>query len=292
MGGFQMNLKKAKVSEPDSQSKPKISFAFGGTKTTPRPKVPSLQHNGVKKRRINALNDSESESDDEEKMTVIDAFDKKKGGAISGDKVVNAKVNEPLVIKPANGNRDWKEEIRRKRTNEDTYIPNQEHKQEIVIKENNMKYGLTVPQKPAVQPISDPETGTEMAAMSDEQKIRYELISGKKADESKGLIIPIPLEDGLVAQDILSKPDEDDIDQYKDVAVEDFGAALLRGMGWKQNKQPAVKSNTNSILERRKKGVLLGIGAKAVEEDLMADLTGKRGDKLSIPLIKKNKELG
>lgn len=69
--------------------------------------------------------------------------------------------------------------------------------------------------------------------------------------------------------------------EYDKVPVDQFGAALLRGMGWKPNK----KESPGPSLESRKKGVVLGIGAKPVEAELMDDLFDKK--KLLVPMVRK-----
>lgn len=288
MAGFQMNLKKDKVNKPNLQTKPKISFAFGGSKTNiiPKKSIASLQKNETRKLNPNALVGSESESENEDAVVAIDSFDKKKGGAIAGNKAINTKITEPLIIKPTTMSRDWKEEIRKKQNS--MYIPNQEHRQKVVAKDdNNLQFGLSVPESSnSKESVVDAESDE---AMSKEERIRLSLLKGEELDD-KGLIIPVPSEDEIVEQDISSKPDEESIDQYKEVPVDQFGAALLRGMGWKQNKGKNRESAGKPLLERRKKGVLLGIGAKAVEDELMADLSGKRGAKFDIPVVRRNME--
>lgn len=87
----------------------------------------------------------------------------------------------------------------------------------------------------------------------------------------------------------IEDPEEDDVEAYKEIPVEEFGAALLRGMGWnKANERKVSKPN----LEKRKQGLLLGLGAKSVNNDEIAqELLGSRA-KFSIPVVKKNKATG
>lgn len=65
---------------------------------------------------------------------------------------------------------------------------------------------------------------------------------------------------------------------YDEVPVEEFGAALLRGMGWRGDRSKADVDVSN-----RQKGVVLGIGAKPLEGDLTEELMG-RGKKIEVPL--------
>ena len=70
-------------------------------------------------------------------------------------------------------------------------------------------------------------------------------------------------EDDIFRNDVASRPDMASLDAYAAVPVEEFGAALLRGMGWKEG--AAVGRRKDQItkpkaIERRP--ALLGIGAK------------------------------
>ncbi len=72
-------------------------------------------------------------------------------------------------------------------------------------------------------------------------------------------------EDDAFRIDVASRPDSASLDDYAAVPVEEFGAALLRGMGWKEGKVVGKRKDQVSkprILERRP--ALLGIGAKEV----------------------------
>jgi hypothetical protein len=72
-------------------------------------------------------------------------------------------------------------------------------------------------------------------------------------------------EDDAFRIDVASRPDSASLDDYAAVPVEEFGAALLRGMGWKEGEVVGKRKDQVSkprILERRP--ALLGIGAKEV----------------------------
>lgn len=83
-------------------------------------------------------------------------------------------------------------------------------------------------------------------------------------------------------------------DDYNQVPVEDFGAAMLRGMGYtgdeedKQTETPASK--LAQILKKRQRGQVLGIGAKPLDADLHRNVFGDRGDKLEVALVKRPKK--
>ena len=107
-------------------------------------------------------------------------------------------------------------------------------------------------------------------------------------------------EDDAFKSDVASRPDSASMDDYSAVPIEEFGAALLRGMGWKEGdvvgkrKGQIVKPR---IVERRP--ALLGIGAKEVPEgleELGAWGKGAKGKKMytkgAAPVLLKNSKTG
>lgn len=72
-------------------------------------------------------------------------------------------------------------------------------------------------------------------------------------------------EDDAFRTDVASRPDSASLDDYAAIPVEEFGAALLRGMGWKEGDVVGKRKDQVSkarVVERRP--ALLGIGAKEV----------------------------
>lgn len=196
----------------------------------------------------NPFND-EHESD-EEKVLSIDSFDKRKGGALVGNRAVNSKKQEPLVIKPSFLNK--------------TIKPQEPEK---------LQYGITYRDN-AQEPV--PIDTRVSPSLSREDQIRLSVLNNESMDKTTGLVIPIDNEIDLDQED------------YENVPVEQFGAALLRGMGWKpDSKNKKTEKDLQKKVDTRKKGALLGIGAKAVESEVMDELVGKRGAKLEAPLIRK-----
>ncbi len=116
-------------------------------------------------------------------------------------------------------------------------------------------------------------------------------------------------EDESFRADVLSRPDSASLEDYAAIPVEEFGAALLRGMGWKEGdvvgkrKEAATKPR---VVERRP--ALLGIGAKELPggvggEELgawgkAAGMMRKKGykkrdvEKVYNPVVLRNKETG
>jgi hypothetical protein len=94
-----------------------------------------------------------------------------------------------------------------------------------------------------------------------------------KFTTSKTLILPAMTEEEAFERDYKTAPDMATLEDYARVPVEEFGAALLRGMGWKEGE--GIGANKGKKIEQTKipqrRPALLGIGAKeeaAVAQDL------------------------
>ena len=82
---------------------------------------------------------------------------------------------------------------------------------------------------------------------------------------SRGVIplIEAASDDISFRADVLSRPDSASLDDYAAVPVEEFGAALLRGMGWKEGDVVGKRKETvNKLRVVERRPALLGIGAK------------------------------
>lgn len=100
-------------------------------------------------------------------------------------------------------------------------------------------------------------------------------------------IIPVT-EDEAFQQDVKELPESSTLNDYTDMPVSEFGAAMLRGMGWtgegkgKKNIQPWLPQS---------RPALLGIGAK--EKEVFNDGSKKKflgkPDKKYIPVVKKER---
>ena len=120
--------------------------------------------------------------------------------------------------------------------------------------------------------------------------------AGNKGDVLTGLIN----EDEAFRSDVASRPESATLDDYAAVPVEEFGAALLRGMGWKEG--GAIGKGKAQIAKPRdlaRRPALLGIGAKEIPgsvEELGAwgkAAKGKRKvDKTYNPVLLKNSVTG
>jgi len=215
----------------------------------------------------------------------------------------------PLVI-PALQNKDWRE-LARKRKTAGLYVP---PSGAAVTGADGSVGGLGTrdainsgPQLSGLQPVSnkrikteedvemDEETSTPPPAEplkvgpkeeeTEDQKALRLLLAGDDPSEGQTIdIIPPPSEDDAYKQDVAELPDSADLDAYERVPVSQFGAALLRGMGWKEGEAATRRVGKNG----EKKGMvepwlptarpaLLGIGAKEKEVFDDGSKTGKKG---------------
>lgn len=207
------------------------------------------------------------------------------------------RVAAPLVI-PKQENRDWKGEARERNgrggagaSRRRNLLPEEEQKRRAregkddgadVFNGNDaeIKWGLTV--KTKVKEELDDDGGTiEQAAeveevenkpkLKTEDELAVEALMGLDS-KRKGpdLIIPsvngngdvneFALEEDAYRKAIASAPDVSTLEDYEAVPVEEFGAALLRGMGWDGKER---KGGGKEVKRRQN---LLGLGAKELKD--------------------------
>lgn len=262
-----------------------FSISFGSSKPK-KAQPPSLS----KKRPHSALADPDSDHEEErsEPQTVT-GFDQSAGGAIGTSKEPK---KGPLVIQ-AQKNRDWREESRRKRRK--NLLPaevqaarkstNGVHTNGTTERDEvSLEAGLKFASKdadgdvPMLQGQPRPDPSPEMRQTADDEAI--EALLGKK--KASTLVIPADRneynnsgndaqdqaedyrnDDERYRADVAARPDVASLDDYDRIPVEDFGSAMLRGMGWKEGQvigKNGEKAKPQKKVERRAN--LLGIGAK------------------------------
>ncbi|KAH0562385.1 hypothetical protein GP486_002921 [Trichoglossum hirsutum] len=300
----------------------------------------STLKDGTKRRHASSLSDSED--DDKTgtagRPQLVSAFDHSAGGAIGVDDVEEER--EPLVI-PSQKNRDWREESLRKR-GKNLLPPEVQqaraggaqtvgHAEGEATNGGVQAYGLTFVKRAITEKDEDVNMATEQTLKSEEQVIQPQaktedelaleaLMSHDRTGTNSTLVLPSPeasqdapghnhrirsnhiSEDDAYRLDVASRPDSASLDDYIAVPVEEFGAALLRGMGWKEGDVVGKRKDQVSkprVVERRP--ALLGIGAKelsgGVGEELGAWGKGikKKGrpiDKMYSPVVLKNSKTG
>ncbi|KAK7045695.1 DNA primase large subunit Spp2 [Paramarasmius palmivorus] len=223
----------------------------------------------------------------------------------------------PLVI-PALKNRDWREMARRRRS-AGQFVPESAKAGKDgadgsvgglgtreTIGTGPVLSGLQVKKK---EVVTVKEEDTEMVEVTVKEEVKVEkieetedqralraILAGADGDDS-GMDIPeIPIsisEADAYKQDVGELPDSASLEDYSRVPVSQFGAAMLRGMGWKEGTAASRKGKgaiEPYIPEARP--ALLGIGAKEMEtfDDGSGKKGSKRPEKRYIPVVKKDRD--
>jgi hypothetical protein len=221
------------------------------------------------------------------------------------------KPNGPLTI-PALKNRDWRA-LAKKRKTAQMYVP--ESGRAAVtgadgtvgglgtrdsINSGPQAIGLQFKQKKFASEVGEvemQEVEVEVKPQveeSEDQRALRALLASATGDGDESLasraVIPVT-EDEAFRQDIDELPEPATLDDYTDMPVSEFGAAMLRGMGWtgdgkgKKNVQPWLPQS---------RPALLGIGAK--EKEIFDDGSKKKfigkPDKKYIPVLKMERPAG
>ncbi|KAH9825398.1 G-patch domain [Teratosphaeria destructans] len=285
----------------------KISLALG--------KKPAAS-NGVKRAHASLREDDEDDHG-EGKAQKVSHFDKAAGGAV--DESRRKLEDKPLVIVPQ-ANRDWREASKRRKqknglpveATRDTTVSEQMEKE---LEARKPGFGLNVNKRqtdsevPNVngedgqtdggiwkQPV-EPDDKAPVQHKTDDD-LAMDALLGKTPKTN--LVLPAVTEEQAFEQDFHSAPDMATLDDYARVPVEQFGAALLRGMGWKDGQgigaQKGKRMEKTKVPERRP--ALLGIGAKpeaavAAEMGVWGKAARKGGDvKIYNPVLIRDKKTG
>uniref|UniRef100_A0A060T287 Pre-mRNA-splicing factor n=1 Tax=Blastobotrys adeninivorans TaxID=409370 RepID=A0A060T287_BLAAD len=204
-------------------------------------------------------------------------------GAIS-DQIKDSDPKDELVITPQS-NKDWREEVRKR-----VYTP---YPQKVEVHEQKLSYGLTV--KTKTEPKNEQETSNDNDN-DDNDNRNGNNERGGDVDEDNEEELPQLTEAQAFQVDMEARPDAPDLDTYDRIPVEEFGNALLRGMGY------TPESDEEDQPVQAKRPTLLGLGAKPVNAPATDELgswgkgASKRNtaiaDKAYIPLVKRNKATG
>lgn len=244
---------------------------------------------------------SHDESDDSEEEPVaeeVTGFDM--GGAISK---TAPKEKEPLVIKVESRN-NWRDRPGTNRKGRNL-LPQEVQAQaagNVAVVETetpSMAYGLSLAPSQNegaggneshitmadTAPLSEPEP---RAPLTQDEIALQALIRESEGGETtrrSDLVIESTRMEGRYDEassfraDVATRPDQASLDAYDAVPVEEFGAALLRGMGWKEGQAIGRANYGNSTVPKearvpaRRPG-FLGIGAK--------DIGGAKGAEVEI----------
>lgn len=259
--------------------------------------------------------DSEGEDEHPPTHEEVTAFDRSAGGAIGKNRRETEKA--PLVIKVDSKNnwrdrvsratKSWlPSEVQAQRAAQKAGVDNNEG---VDVERPSTKHGLSFAQpsakdegvdsgeKTTVEDVGDAKM-TDVDApeapskpLTQEEQALQALISESKGEEGSGgrktnMVIEGKHTNGWSTEvdetssfrtDVDSRPEPASLADYAAVPVEEFGAALLRGMGWKEG-EPVNKGrygdtvSTQTALKARvpeRRPGYLGIGAK--------DISGKAG---------------
>ncbi|KAI0166122.1 hypothetical protein GGR57DRAFT_11727 [Xylariaceae sp. FL1272] len=298
------------MSESASESRgPRIAIKFGASSTTTsRPanngtKPPPQSHVTAlgKRQRPNALHDDSDSADEDDglgKHVAVTTFgadtryETKKHKSLRGPKV-----NQGYVIS-SQRNRDWKGELKAKRTNRIQRPAESQPETEPADQDKDVKWGLTFAKKSAEesskagemkhpQTEADRETPTTLLPTpgsrpyvpEDEDRDAMDALLGKRRQRQEFIINGPKSETNqhrFSDQDILQQRMQEagevsTLDEYDNIPDGEFGAAMLRGMGWNGD---TVGSKSNSIIRRSH---LMGLGSKEDEEIKHAELAKKHG---------------
>ena len=215
----------------------------------------------------------------------------------------------PLVI-PALKNRDWRA-LAKKRKTAQMYVPESGRAAVTgvdgtvgglgtrdTINSGPQAIGLQLKQKGLASEVGEvdmQEAEVEVKPLAEESEDQLALrallasAAGEGNEDLAGRTAIIPVtEDEAFRQDVDELPDPSTLNDYTDMPVSEFGAAMLRGMGWagdgkgKKNVQPWLPQS---------RPALLGIGAK--EKEIFDDGSKKKffgkPDKKYIPIVKKER---
>jgi len=226
----------------------------------------------------------------------------------------------PLVI-PALKNRDWRE-LARKRRSAAQYVPTSAKVEtgkdgsvgglgtKDAINSGPVLSGL---QLKANQPIKQEDNGVPLLATDDVTMEDVKKEEDQETEDQRALrailaetngtshegplvdIIPTPISEAdAYKQDVDELPDVATLDDYARVPVSQFGAALLRGMGWKEG-TAATRKTGKGLVEPylpAARPALLGIGAK--EREVLDDGSKKkvagRPERRYVPVIKMERD--
>lgn len=243
-----------------------------------------------RKRPHSSLAEDDSEIEDiSSKAQPVSAFDHSAGGAIS----VNGheKGKGPLVI-PGQKNRDWREESYRRKGKsllppEVQAVRSGGGREDVTLEKHEAppSFGLIVAKAADKNTNGDSfmaDVGgagntalhSEEAPNEDDEAIHALLSNGAK---NSTLILPIASddsgrrdvwtqrenEDDAFRSDLASRPDPASLADYAAVPVDEFGPAMMRGMGWK-GPQAAGDQFEKAVRPKElvRRPALLGIGAK------------------------------
>ena len=179
-----------------------------------------------------------------------------------------------------------------KRAREFAELEQEEERQEYLEKLKSRKKDLIIPlengivKETVVQALPKPKSSKPLKyglTVPSKREIKMEIDAKPILSKRSWSNLP---EKAQFKEDMLNRPDVADLESYYKVPIEDFGMAMLRGMGWNQG-QPIGK-NPNGIIEAVKiepRPSLLGLGAKPVEIEEPRKKIVRPGDNIKVEKV-------
>ncbi|KAK7057466.1 Pre-mRNA-splicing factor spp2 [Favolaschia claudopus] len=226
----------------------------------------------------------------------------------------------PLII-PALKNRDWREQARKRRT-ASQFVPQSAKAAtgtdgsvgglgtrdtinsgpvlsglQVRVKQEKQEEEQDDAEVVQTEEVEMVDVKAEEEETEDQKALRAILAAADGLGNSNSVlnIIPTPMSEAdAYKQDVDELPDAATLDDYNRVPVEQFGLALLRGMGWKEGTAASRKPGKGLVQPYlpEARPALLGIGAK--EQEVFDDGSKKKGSKRPerryVPVVKQDRE--
>ena len=251
-----------------------------------------------------------SDNDEEEQDELVTGFDR-----FGVQRVFEKKKDAgPLVIAPLK-NKDWRELARKRRTG-GQYVPESAKAQtgadgsvgglgtRETINNGPVLSGLQVKTRgqdvngTVEEDVDMVEEAEEVAVEeTDEQRALRALLAEANGEQEGEVFVPtIPAisETDALKQDVDELPDVATLDDYERVPISQFGAAMLRGMGWKEGQSASRKGK--GLVEPyipASRPALLGIGAKEQEvydDGSKSKYKNRKPERRYVPVLKQERE--
>ncbi|PFH63242.1 hypothetical protein XA68_15876 [Ophiocordyceps unilateralis] len=263
------------------QDKGRIAIKFGGASSSSkqsaiRPSAPPSRL-GKRPRQGAFATGHDSDSDRDEapvRHEAITGF-----GADGAETTAPRSVSKRHLVIARQPNRDWRAELRAQRRGRIPLPAEEETRRAQAVErdpaddDKHVQWGLTVRSKSAVEDDDEDDTRSEDLptarnnnnANDDDTQPRertaddaaLDALLDRTSHPPKAIILD---EDAAYRRDAAAAGAPSTLDDYEAMPVDDFGAALLRGMGWNgESRGPKVK-------EVGRRANRLGLGAKELKE--------------------------
>jgi hypothetical protein len=268
-------------------------------------KAPPLLLSSVKKRpHTHFLDDSDSDESPHGIPSKIVAFDQAAGGAIGAHDdssiATNAREKKVRTIAVAPNKRRWAPARGRQGQAAIPLAPVADGNSDGA--KRDIDFGLSIMKKKGTAddtPVDEESKAAETEPPRTEDDMAMAALLGHK-DSTTHFTIPVLTEDEALQRDMEDVGEQPTTESYLELPAEDFGAALLRGMGWKDTETfhgsgSGSGAGFKQPPKNERRAPLLGLGAKPA--DGLGIEIGSWGNKTRaneayIPLILENRVTG